>query len=321
MTQKKTLVILALIFCQLNFGQNSMAKVEPFLKDIVLQFPNVRDVAVSNNEEEVYFTAQSYLGEISAIMTSKLINGKWNNPEVVSFSGKFQDLEPFLSPDQLRLYFVSNRPLDEKSITPKDHDIWFVERQNLKSNWSIPKNMGLPINTNEDEFYPSATLSNNLYFTRDGKGSKGKDDIFVAMWENNHYATPISMGDAINTNGYEFNAFVAPDESLMVFTCYNKTGGLGSGDLYISHKNEKDEWSIAENLGTAINSAQMDYCPFVNVKTGKLYFTSKRSGVKKIVEKNLNTNAFLEEANQYENGLSRLYQVDFSNFIKPKIKN
>ena len=200
-TQKKIFAILLLVFWQQNFSQNTTAKVEPFLKEIIIQFPNVRDIAISEQEDEIYFTAQSFLGEISIIMTCKLKYGKWTNPEVVSFSGKYQDLEPFLSPDQLRLYFVSNRPMDEKSTTSKDHDIWFVERKNVKSNWSAPINMGSPINTNEDEFYPSVALSNNLYFTRDGQGSKGKDDIFLAQWKNNYYQNPISLRDTIKTNG------------------------------------------------------------------------------------------------------------------------
>lgn len=313
--KNKIFSCLFLVFWQLNFGQNTNVVVIPFLKEIIIQFPNVRDLAISENEDEVYFTAQSFLGEISCIMTCKLKDGKWTNPEVVLFSGKYHDLEPFLSPDQLRLYFVSNRPMEEESTTSKDYDIWFVERKNVKSNWSVPKNMGLPINTSEDEFYPSVAKSNNLYFTRDGLGSKGKDDIFMAKWDKNQYQNPVSLSDAINTNGYEFNAFVAPDESFLIYTCYNKSGGMGSGDLYISYKNEKDDWSTAENLGDKINSAQMDYCPFVDVKTKKLYFTSKRSKLKNSFEKNLNTTTFLEEVNQYENGLSRIYQVDFSHFI------
>lgn len=317
MIHLQKIFFLFLISFQLNYGQNPVPKVEPFLKEIIMQFPNVRDLAISTQEDEVYFTVQSYLGEISAIVTCKLKNGEWTSPEVIPFSGKYDDLEPFLSPDQLRLYFVSNRPVDENQSKPKDYDIWFVERKNVNSDWSNPKNIGLPINTIEDEFYPSVAISNNLYFTRDGDGSKGKDDIFMAQWQFNQYQKPISLSDSVNTNGFEFNAFVAPDESFLIFTGYQKPEGLGSGDLYISYKNKNGEWLTAENLGKEINSAQMDYCPLVNIKTRKLYFTSKRSHVKSIFENNKNINELLKEMNQYENGQSRIYTVDFSTFIKP----
>ncbi|WP_321538323.1 hypothetical protein [Flavobacterium piscinae] len=52
---------------------------------------------------------------------------------MVSFTGKYKDLEPFLSTDGLKLYFASNRPLTE-SGEPKDFDIWYVERKTLKVN-------------------------------------------------------------------------------------------------------------------------------------------------------------------------------------------
>ncbi|MBK8368965.1 MAG: PD40 domain-containing protein [Bacteroidetes bacterium] len=52
---------------------------------------------------------------MSTIVTVNSRNGKYSKPKVASFSGKYHDLEPFLSPDGLRLYFSSDRPLDNKS--------------------------------------------------------------------------------------------------------------------------------------------------------------------------------------------------------------
>mgnify|MGYP000674852256 FL=1 len=54
----------------------------------------------------------------------------------------------------------------------------------------------------------------------------------------------------------------------------------------------------------------MDYCPFVDEKNGVLYFTSRRvSSAIKSSFKNLNE--LNKEINKYENGLSRIYKVDF----------
>jgi Tol biopolymer transport system component len=278
----------------------------------------VRDLAISPSQNEIYFSAQSYLGELSAIVTCTLKNGKWSKPEVAAFSGRFADLEPFFSPDGLRLYFVSNRPLDTLGSEAKDYDIWLMERKNMTSVWSQPKNLGAPVNTSEDEFYPSVSKFNNLIFTRDGAGSKGKDDLFYCKWENGNYATPVSMNDSINTAGYEFNGFLAPDESFILFTCYNRAGGYGSGDLYISFNKGNNEWTMAENLGAAINSPMMDYCPYVDLSSGMLYFTSKRSTVKKQFDKKQGTADVLKEMKKYDNGQSRLYQVNISKLIGRK---
>src|SRR5690606_23204013 len=117
---------------------------------------------------------------------------------------------------------------------------------------------------------------------------------------------------------FEFNAFVSSDESYLIYTCYNKEGGLGSGDLYISTKSEKGEWSPSKNMGIEINSDKMDYCPFVDESTNTLYFTSKRNCLKPTIESPVDLKELLNIFNSYENGLSRLYQVSLDSFFTKK---
>ncbi len=289
----------------LSFSQQS---VTPFLEDIVKQFPNVRDIAIAPNGDEIMFSAQSVMGNVSAIITVIKENDKWSSPRIASFSGQFFDLEPFFSHDGLKLYFVSTRPLNSLTNKPKDFDIWFVKRDHLKSNWSEPINMGSPINTEDGEFYPSISSNGNFYFTRDNPELKRKDDIYVSKNINGSLTEPIVLPDAINSEGYEYNSFIAPDESYLIYGCYNRKDGLGSGDLYISY-NTENGWTQAINLGDKINSTKMDYCPFVDVKTNTLYFTSKLDNTKTNFERALSINELLNEFNKYDNGASKLYQV------------
>lgn len=274
----------------------------------LFKFSNVRDFAMNRWGTEVYFSVQSAGSEISAIVwCKKNKKGKWSEPEVLSFSGKYNDLEPFLSWDNTRLYFASNRPLTKNDNAPKDFDIWYCER-NPAGFWGEPKNIGAPINTYENEFYPSVAKNGNLYFTNDGKRSKGKDDIFVCKFADGKYCSPVSVSDSINSEGYEFNAFVSPDESYLIFTGYNKPDGLGSGDLYISHHNVDGTWTKAKNMGN-VNSKQMDYCPFVDVEKNVLYFTSKRNNTNSEFSEQLNIDELLKAINVYSNGQSRLYKT------------
>jgi len=231
----KTIFIVLLLFLSLGiFAQENT--IEPFLPEIFSQFPNVRDIAISSEGDEIYFSVQSYQDEVSFIARIKKINNTWSEPEIENFSGKYFDIEPFLSPDGLKLYFVSNRPLKETEDKTKDFDIWYVERKNKNLNWSDPINIGAPINSEENEFYPSMSDNLNFYFTCDARGTKGKDDIFLSRWKDGKYTTPESLSDSINSEGYEFNAFVASDESYIIFTGYQREDGFGSGDLYISYK-------------------------------------------------------------------------------------
>ena len=278
------------------------------LRSIIKQFPNVRDFTVSPEGNEAYFTAQSHGEDNATIIKITGNEGKWIKSEIASFSGRFEDLEPFLSPNGLRLYFVSNRPLDQNNDKTKDYDIWYVERESKTAPWSKPINLGMTINSAADEFYPSVASNGNLYFTCNARTTKGKDDIFFSKWTGKEYRTPISLSDSINSSGYEYNAFVAPDESFLIFGAYKRKDGFGSGDLYISYRLEDNSWSQAKNLGANINSPRMDYCPFVDTKNKMLYFTSKKSDPRE--KKPLgDLHELLLEFNRYSNGQSRVYGV------------
>lgn len=308
---KKWLILLCIINFNIGYAQVS---VQPFLADIIIQFPGVRDLAISPSGNELFFTLQSHKEELSSIVYLHKENGMWAKPAIANFSGKYNDLEPAFSPDGLRLYFASNRPLKGNGEA-KDYDIWYLERKDVQSNWSGPINVGEPVNTSGNEFYPSIAHSNNLYFTSDGPGSFGKDDIFISKWVKGRYEKPQTLSDSINTKGYEFNAYVAPDESFLLYTGYNYLGGLGSGDIYICY-NRNGIWSAPQNLGKDINSVQMDYCPFVDMKTGMLYFTSKRNNLQTKFEQTQTLESLLKEMNKYDNGASRLYCVDISKWLK-----
>ena len=307
---KALYLFLVILICSINL--HAQQEIKPFISDIIKQFPNVRDVAISPRGNEVMFSAQSIMGNLSAIVCVKKKQHSWSNPQIVSFSGQYFDLEPFFSNDGLTLYFVSTRPKDKNAATKntKNFDIWYVTRKTLDSEWSSPINMGAPINTEHGEFYPSIADNGNFYFTRDNPELKRKDDIYTSKWENGVYKEAVALSDSINTVSYEYNAFIAPDESFLIFGGYNRTDGFGSGDLYISYK-QKNGWTKAKNLGKNVNSDKMDYCPFVDIQDKTLYFTSKRDATKIDIEKPMSTEAFLSELYKYENGLSRLYKVKF----------
>jgi len=302
--------LLLSLFLLLLCKQQSFSQVIPLHPEIFNEYISVRDLAL--NENEIYFSMQSLMNEVSAIIVIKKEKSKWTKAQVASFSGQYMDLEPSLSPDQLRLYFASNRPLNADSTAAKDFDIWYVERKEINSPWSEAKNLGPPVNTDENEFYPSLSSSATIYFTSDRSGSLGSDDIFMSKWDGTNYQEVINLGEKINSPGYEFNAYVSPDEKLILFTAYNREDGLGSGDLYYSRKNDNGEWTEAKNLGPEINSDKMDYCPFYDAANSILYFTSRRSSIVPDTSKKHSIEELEKEINKYENGLSRIYQVNIN---------
>lgn len=312
----RQILFLIVLLSQISWCQH-IEKPEPAIHALS-KFGNVRDFTLSSSGNEAFFSLQSPLGEISVIMCIKKTNDAWQEPFILPFSGKFQDIEPFLSPDNLRLYFASTRPLKSTDDKAKDYDIWYVSRESVSTEWGSPINIGSPVNSEKNEFYPSLVSNMNLYFTSDLSTSKGKDDIFLSIWDGNAYQEPISLSEAINTEGYEFNAYVSSDESFLIFTAYDRPDGLGSGDLYISFNNGNG-WLPAVNMGSQVNSDKMDYCPFLDSNSMTLYFTSKRSNLNSD-RSYQNLDDLLKELSNYENGQSRLYKVKVSKLLQTNVK-
>ncbi|NNE77756.1 MAG: hypothetical protein HKN31_11870 [Pricia sp.] len=298
-------LLILLLFSALTFAQDSI-KVSLFNEDIN-QFLNVRDFTMSKDGKEAFFTIQDINGKISQIASLTKRNGIWSDPKLLPINDTFSYLEPFLSEDGKRLFFVSDRPIDKASKSKKDFDIWYVERNSKNERWSKPINIGPPVNTKGDEFYPTQSTNKNLYFTLDAPDGIGKDDIYFAEWNGERYTTPVILNGNVNSEGYEFNAFISKDEKFLLYTKYNSDDGYGSGDLYISKQDASGNWQAAENLGNQINSEYMEYCPFYDEQNKMLYFTSRRSSLVPKDFKNINDlKAYLNEG---ENGLSKIYSV------------
>ena len=64
----------------------------------------------------------------------------------------------------------------------------------------------------------------------------------------------------------------------MIFASVNRANGFGSGDLYVSFKDEFGKWKNAINMGEKINSKGNEICPSVSLDGKYLFYTSNRSG-------------------------------------------
>lgn len=280
---------------------------ELFMGNILNTGMQERDMAISPDGTEMYYTLQSGQGVFSTILIKrKQANGSWSDPEVASFSGRFADLEPAFSKDGMKLYFASNRPVNSEA--KKDFDIWVTERNG--STWTEPRNLGAPVNTPGNEYYPSVASSGNLYFTGEYPGGIGREDIYVAKWEKGVYQAPVPLDTAVNSKTYEFNAFVSPDEGFIIFTSYGRKDDTGGGDLYISRRDAAGRWQKAVNL-KALNSRRLDYCPFVDLNRNLLYFTSNRFDIPASYDKAVSYRDLHTRYNSPLNGSDNIYVVPF----------
>lgn len=277
-----------------------------------------RDFCTNKEGNEIYFTVQHPKSGYSQIQITSLTDEGWSEPEVVSFSGEYADLEPFISPDGQKLYFSSNRPtggVELDSVPRRDFNIWYVTK--TESGWSNPVALDGGINKPYvDEFYPSVSAKGTLFFTATYPNGIGKEDIYYAKFVNGKYGVPQPMDTAINSKRYEFNAWVSPDEDCIIFTSYGRTDDMGGGDLYMSTKDKNGKWQKAKNLGPKINSKSLDYCPYVSPDGKTFYFTSERMLPFNQEHVKWTGNDFKKRMYSSENGNGDIYSVSFEEILK-----
>ena len=229
--------------------------------------------SVFNSEATEFFYGVDVDGK-SEIRYSRLVGSSWSDPQTILTHERYGYNDPFLSPDENRLYFISRRALDGKGDL-KDYDIWYVER--VDNGWSDPVNAGPNINTEANEYYISFTNEGTMYFSSNVKAPEERKrydfDIYYSKVVDGRFQKAISLGDSINTPYYEADVFVDPNESYIIF-CATRQDGQGRGDLYISFKKPDGTWTESKNMGRLINSQNHELCPVVS-KDGKyLFFTS-----------------------------------------------
>ena len=259
------------------FGQRPpLNKPELFAPNIISK-PNRYEFGCtfSKDATEFYFGVDN--NGVMEIHFSNLIDGVWSPQKKLFESDSISYNDPMFSPDQKRLYFISNLSLDGKK-TKEDIDLWYVERESIKSEWSKPINLGLPVNSDLNEYYASFTNDGTLYFASKEKSEDAPRyafDIYRSEYENGKFQQPEILPKSINTNRYEADIFIAPDESYMIF-CSIRKNGLGRGDLYISFKDKTGNWTDAMNMGEIINTDKHELCPFVTADGKYLFYTSNQ---------------------------------------------
>lgn len=133
-------------------------------------------VSLSADEQTLYFASErpGGLGGKDIYISEKMPDGSWGKAENMgpSINTPYNDDSPFIHPDGITLFFSS-----EGHTSIGGYDIMYSIMKN--SDWSLPVNLGSPINTTEDErFYVLTADGEHGYFSSDRKGGKGMQDIY-----------------------------------------------------------------------------------------------------------------------------------------------
>ena len=64
---------------------------------------------------------------------------------------------------------------------------------------------------------------------------------------------------------------MAPDESFLIVSCWNRPDNNGESDLYISFRDQNGIWRALKNMGEPINTENNENCPSFS-PDGKYFF-------------------------------------------------
>ena len=224
--------------------------------------------------KEFYFSRRGIPGKPSAIMVTKMINNKWTKPSPVNFSGIYNDVDLFLTPDGKSMIYCSGRIVNEGNVVKMNNDFWISKR--IGDLWGEPTKFAEEAVSEFEDYFPIVTKSGNLYFNSQ-RGGQGTNDIYCSKFVNGKYSSAEKLPAPINSQLRDFDAFVSQDEKMIIFSS-DRPGGFGGSDNYISFKKSDNSWSGPVNLGNDINSAASEYGATISPDGKYFFYTSGRNG-------------------------------------------
>jgi len=187
------------------------------------------------------------------------------------------DAHPSMSPDGLTLFFMSTR-----SGGLGQYDLWVARRASVFASWEPPVNLGPTVNTGYSDLAPAISADGlSLYFASERPGGCGGRDIWVTMraTENDPWALPVNLGLHVNSANGDGRPSISADGLSLFFTSWDRAGGFGQGDLWMTTRQTKDdEWEEPVNLGLIVNSPYNDLGPDISSDGLCLFFASDRPG-------------------------------------------
>jgi WD40-like Beta Propeller Repeat len=275
--------------------------------------------AFAPDGKRVYFSRSN--SSHSTILLSYFRKGKWSDPELASFAGQWNDLEPAMSPDGSYLIFVSNRPVlaggapldgsyNGKVWPGRGGNLWRVDRQG--ASWGQPYRLPDLINSSTSTFGPSITADGTIYFMHPSEET-GRFRIFRARKINGTYQTPELMLSEMSVKYSDVDPAVAADGSFIVF---GSTRPPAAGmDLFIAFR-KGDSWGEPIHLGKEINSTGSDAEARLGPDQQTLFFSSERTQPVAFPQTREIAGKILTET--WDNGLYNIWSVSISKWLNER---
>jgi len=246
---------------QRGTGEASYLQNPTFLHDDLQNDFNEGPVSFSSDGRRVAYCRNNFIdgtrqiaekGVSMSLHIADVVDGKWLNERAFPYNGSdFSTGYPCFSPDGNSLYFASTQDGGFGGW-----DI-FVSTWN-GSNWSVPRNLGTPLNTAGNEVTPFFD-GERLYFSSDWHNGLGGMDVFRAEMEGNVAQGIVHLGTGINSTRDDYG-FVFDPKTNTGYLTSNRSEGRGNEDIWQIRK-KVDEFVIlvTDPQRTPLAGADIDF--------------------------------------------------------------
>jgi Tol biopolymer transport system component len=231
----------------------------------------------------VYGRPDGYAGFDLYVSQRASLTAPWGEPQNLgpNINTSSSEQNPALSLDEHILYFTSDRPGGVGGS-----DIYGSRRHNRKNDlaWQEPVNLGSGVNSYKNEngpalFEDDETGAIYLYFGSDRPGGLGGIDIYASTLQPDESFGPSEIVYELNTIYNDQRPSIRRDGLEIFFDSTRRPGGFGITDLWVTTRlSTSEHWSIPVNLGSLINTADVDVRPSLSFDGTALYFHSGGRG-------------------------------------------
>jgi outer membrane protein OmpA-like peptidoglycan-associated protein len=177
---------------------------------------------------------------------------------------------PQFLPNQQQMYFTVRK--DQNS----DEEIFMANWKD--GQFEIPKPI-TELNQENNEGTPTFS-SDGLYMIFSGceyPNSFGGCDLYETRWIEGSWTKPKNLGFRVNSHDWEGQPHLSKDGKRLFFAS-DRPGGLGKRDLWLSNKNNLDQWEFPINLSETINSPEDEQGPYLLADKNRFIFSSNKKG-------------------------------------------
>ncbi|MEO6286544.1 MAG: OmpA family protein [Dyadobacter sp.] len=226
------------------------------------------------------FPPKSSLSRLAekSIASSKFAQNAIKNPLVIKKTS-MGDTVNFLGTQYFPVMTADDETLIFTGLTEnRDENIYITHRKQnggATNVWDVPEEISKSINTANNEGTCSVSADGRtLVFTacnrQDGFGSC---DLYIAHKDGKDWSAPINLGQQVNTRDWESQPSLSADGHTLYFASDRK-GGQGKRDIWITHLDEKKQWTAPKNLGATINTPDEENAPFIHANGRTLFYAS-----------------------------------------------